>query len=57
MNTILKMLNDNHWDEALKGFTAFTNNHELDEQACIIGATIMEHYGDMILCLNSSEEA
>lgn len=45
MNSILKMLNDDHWDEALKEFIAYTSKHELDEQACIIGATIMEHYG------------
>lgn len=45
MDTILELIYDNLWDEALKHFLAYTENNELNEQAFIIGATIMEHYG------------
>ncbi len=45
MDPILELINDNLWDEALKHFLSYTENNELNEQAFIIGATIMEHYG------------
>ncbi len=45
MDTILKMIDDNHWDEALKQFIDYTKDSNPNEQTCIVGATIMEHYG------------
>ncbi len=45
MDTILNMINDSRWDEALSRFIYHTEKNSLTQQTCIIGATIMEHYG------------
>lgn len=44
MNHILDLIEKNLWDEALKLF--MLNSEELTEESCIIGATIMEHFGE-----------
>ncbi len=46
MDTILELIENNLWDEALKQFIDHTEHENTNEQACIIGATIMEHYDE-----------
>ncbi len=44
MDKILKMIEENLWDDALQNFILYSENRELDELSCVVGATIMEHY-------------
>ena len=45
MNAILELIENNLWDEALKQFIYHTENKKPTDSSCIIGTTIMEHYG------------
>ncbi len=44
MDNVLSAIQENKWEEALKLFMDTMAGRELDENACIIGATILEHF-------------
>ena len=46
MNSVLSAIQNNEWEHALELFIAKMNGGKLDEKACIIGATILEHFDD-----------
>ena len=41
MDNVLSAIQENKWEEALKLFMDTMAGRELDENACIIGATIL----------------
>ena len=45
MNKIISLIENGSWDEALEAFLLYSNTVVLNEDAYILGATIMEHYG------------
>ncbi|SFB94658.1 bifunctional glycosyltransferase/class I SAM-dependent methyltransferase [Butyrivibrio sp. YAB3001] len=46
MEHILSAVQRESWNEALDLFIEYTKTHELDENLCIIGATILEYFND-----------
>lgn len=46
MDGIIRQIEQDNWEEALRLFVEYSKTGSMDLQACIIGATIMEHYGD-----------
>jgi 2-polyprenyl-3-methyl-5-hydroxy-6-metoxy-1,4-benzoquinol methylase len=46
MEKIITAINNNSWKEALELFLDYTSENKLGEEACIIGATILEHFDD-----------
>ncbi len=46
MDNIIRQIENNEWDEALKAFLEYSNGNTVDARSCIVGATIMEHYGE-----------
>ena len=47
MDTILNAIQNGSWEEALELFLEYTKIHELNEDLCVIGATILEQFGEM----------
>ncbi|SFB94054.1 methyltransferase domain-containing protein [Butyrivibrio sp. YAB3001] len=46
MENILSAIQNESWEEALELFLNYTEGKKLDEDMCIIGATILEHFDD-----------
>lgn len=46
MDSILQLINEGMWEEALKEYLEYTDSHELDDKLCILGATILEQFGE-----------
>ena len=46
MNSIIAMIENEEWDSAMASFLEYVKTGIMDENAYIIGATIMEHYAD-----------
>ena len=44
MEKIIRQIENNEWDEAMKAFLEYSDTHVVDARSCIIGATLMEHY-------------
>ncbi len=45
MDLVTELIQEQKWEEALDAFLRFSEHNALDENAYILGATIMEHYG------------
>ncbi len=46
MEEIVNRIENGNWDDALKAFLEYSKVNTIDSRVCIIGATIMEHYGE-----------
>ncbi len=46
MEKILSAIQNEMWDEALQLFLDYTNENKINEEVCVVGATILEHFGD-----------
>ncbi len=46
MDSILQLINEGMWEKALEEYLEYTGSHELDDKLCIMGATILEKYGE-----------
>ena len=46
MEKILSAIQNDLWDEALQLFLDYANENKINEELCVVGATILEHFGD-----------
>lgn len=46
MKSILKAVNEGRWEDALREFLDYSDNNQLDEEGCILGATVLEQFGE-----------
>lgn len=46
MSKMLNLMQNNKWDEAYEAFSEMVDAGTLDEEACICGASILEHFGE-----------
>ena len=46
MDTLLSLIENEKWQEALDCFMEHLDNNELSEELCVFGATILEHFED-----------
>jgi GT2 family glycosyltransferase len=47
MSKLLELVQGNKWEEALDVFSHMVEEGKLDEESCICGASIFEHFGQM----------
>ena len=47
MERILNAIENGAWEEALQLFLEYTKIHDLNEELCVVGATILEQFGEM----------
>ena len=46
MERIITAIQNESWEEALNLFVDYTQDNKLDDNLCILGASILEHFGD-----------
>ena len=46
MERIITAIKNESWEEALNLFVEYTQENKLDDSLCVLGASILEHFGD-----------